>query len=95
MSIGLTRQTVSIFEGIRPYVTQMKEAINSPTNTLGENFDTLFPIFRVVSIIEGSRETEGIILVRGDADRYAGFLVETLRDIRVKEVVEKYLGVKL
>lgn len=36
-----------------------------------------FPIVRVVSILEGSRETKGIILVRGDVDKYAGFLIET------------------
>jgi hypothetical protein len=96
MSIARTGQTVPVVHGIGPYVTQMREALNTPTNTLGESFDTLFPVVRVVSMTEGSRDTEGVVLVRADADdTHPGCLVETSGDKRVKMVVEKCLGLKL
>jgi len=96
MAIARTGQIVPVVHGIGPYVTQMREALNTPTNTLGESFDTLFPAVRVVSMREGSRDTEGVVLVRGDGDdSHPGYLVETSGDKRVKKVVEKCLGLKL
>jgi hypothetical protein len=96
MTIARTGQTVPVVHGIGPYVAQMREALNTPTNTLGESFDALFPVVRVVPMIEGSLNTEGVVLVRADGnDSHPGCLVETAGDKHVKKVVESCLGLKL
>lgn len=96
MSMARTGKTVSIFDGIGPYVRQMREALASPENMVGEDFDTLFHAVRVIPMKEGSRDTEGVILVRANGtDERPGCLLETSADKRVKAMMESCLGLKL
>jgi hypothetical protein len=100
LAIARTGKTVPIVNGIRPYVRQMKEALESPTNTLGAGFDQLFRDVRVVTLPKKSADGEaeiGVILVRvdGDPTERPEIFVETDGDKRVKRVVEACLGVEI
>lgn len=97
MSMARTGKTVSIFDGVGPYVRQMREALDSPKNTLQDNtFDSLFPVVRVIPMKQGSRDTEGIVLVRADGtDSRPGCLLETAGDKEVKAMMEACLDFEL
>ena len=100
LSIARTGKTVPVLDGIHPYVTQMKQALEQPANTLGKTFDDLFTDVRPVALPkqtpDGKAEA-GVILVRVDGDpaERPEIFRETDGDKRVKKVVEMCLGIDI
>jgi hypothetical protein len=100
LAIARTGKTVPIVDGIEPYVTQMKRALEQPTNTLGKSFDDLFTDVRPVALPKKTPDEEaeaGVILVRVDGDpaERPEIFRETDGDKRVKKVVEMCLGIHI
>ena len=98
LAIARTGKTAPIVNGVRPYVRQMKQALELPTNTLGAGFDKLFRDVRVVTLpkklADGEAEV-GVILIRvdGDPTKRLEMFMEMDGDKYMKKVVKACLGV--
>lgn len=68
LAIARTGKTVPIVDGIKPYVAEMKRALEQPINTLEKCFDDLFIDVRLVILSKKSPggETEAEVILSSE-----------------------------
>jgi hypothetical protein len=91
---------IPVTSGLRPYVRQMAEMVNTPANRLDVTWDEMFRDARPVEVPGRSTDEDdnvGVLLVRVEGDLAEGpeLFRETNGDRLVKALVEERLGVDL